>query len=537
MSGTLHPSDAPRPVSSRAEKLLWSRLKTGLPNGWTAWHSLRIRDSKNFLGETDFVLAHPERGLLVLEVKGGQIEQRGGHWFSNGIQLTDAPLDQGLRFLNRLIRRLDDWNCQPPAWGVAVAFPDADLDVQPAKDDLHGVVLGRNHLAWLGEWLPGVVEQALPAAGPARGEWMKRLHQLWGESWVPALSLGTRVDQARERRFALDELQLYALEMLAEQDHALIQGGAGTGKTLLAVEAARRQAAAGKTVLLLCFTQPLKKWLEARLAGTGVEVHTISGLAKQIAEAADGPWHASDLTDSETWRSYYERAMDLCRPRWDAVIIDEAQDLTYEAWFFVRSLSAGCRLWAFSDPGQGFWKDRTPPADLFGAPYLLRRGQRSPPGIEALASRYLGQVGDEVALRKAMTDRSIQLVACPDAGKTSERVGAEIDRFLAEGIALSDIGVVSLRGQTAADAVHHQSKLGRHAFARADDDGMEERLVADSFLRWKGLERPAIIVADVNPGAERFGTRMHIALTRALALVRVVAAADANNAWPGLSTT
>ena len=62
---SLHPSDEPRPGSSLAEKALWSRLKTGLPAGWTAWHSLRIRDARNLLGETDFVLAHPERGLQI----------------------------------------------------------------------------------------------------------------------------------------------------------------------------------------------------------------------------------------------------------------------------------------------------------------------------------------------------------------------------------------------------------------------------------------------------------------------------------------
>ena len=113
-AGTLHPADAPRPTSSEAEKAVWARLKTGLPAGWTAWHSLRIRDDKNLLGETDFVLAHPERGLLVLEVKGGQVEQRDGRWFSNQVPLRHSPLDQALRFLGRLNKRLDQWNCQAP---------------------------------------------------------------------------------------------------------------------------------------------------------------------------------------------------------------------------------------------------------------------------------------------------------------------------------------------------------------------------------------------------------------------------------------
>jgi hypothetical protein len=64
---------------------------------------------------------------------------------------------------------------------------------------------------------------------------------------------------------------------------------------------------------------------------------------------------------------------------------------------------------------------------------------------------------------------------------------------------------------------------------------MEERLVADTFLRWKGLERPAIIVADVPAGGlARFGTRMHIALTRTLVAARIVAPPRDPATWPGL---
>ena len=65
--------------------------------------------------------------------------------------------------------------------------------------------------------------------------------------------------------------------------------------------------------------------------------------------------------------------------------------------------------------------------------------------------------------------------------------------------------------------------LGRHAFVGAEHPEMEQRLVADSFLRWKGLERPAVGVADLPPGElDRLGGRLPVALTRALALGRIV---------------
>jgi hypothetical protein len=534
MPGPVFPSDAPRPAKSQAEKQVWERLKKQLPKGWTAWHSLKIRVKSGYLGETDFVLAHPDRGMLVLEVKGGAIEQRDGRWFSNGTALEAAPLDQARDYLRKLVSRLAEESCQPPAFGATAAFPDTDFDVQPTQDDLRGVVLGHSQLTWLGEALPAVVERALLAPRPGVGDWMKVLHRLWGQTWVPTLSLGTRIDLQRDQRLQLDEVQLAILDGLAEQDRVLVQGGAGSGKTLVAAEAARREAAGGKRVLLLCFTQPLKKWLQARLDGSGVEVETVSGLAKQLAEAVDGPWHGENLTETEVWRRYYERAADVGEAPWDAVIVDEAQDLMFEAWYFVKAISEGKRLWAFHDPGQGYWKDRSPPSDLFGKPFKLGRGKRSPAGVEALARRYLGEAVDETAIARALKDRTLGLVPCPEPTGTALAVGAEIDRLLKDGVALQDIGVVSLRGQTAKDAVHHAAALGRHGYVHADADDMADRLVADSFLRWKGLERPVILVADVAPGLGEFGTRIHIALTRALTAARVIAPPAPSGAWPGL---
>jgi hypothetical protein len=533
--GHLHPSDAPRPAKSEAERVVWTALKKGLPPGWTAWHSLRIRDGKNFLGEGDFVLAHPARGLLVLEVKGGRIEQRDGRWFTNGVPFDKAPLDQALGFTKKLVRRLADWNCAPPSYGAALAFPDTDFDGQPQEDALRGVVLGASHLRWLEEALPKVADRALPPAQEARGGWIDRLHQMWGETWIPALSLGTRVKALGDRRLSLDEAQLETLDGLLENERVLVRGGAGSGKTLLAVEAARRHAADGKRVLFLCFTAPLRKWLDTRLAGTGVEVHTVSGLAKLMVDSADGVERRADLTANEYWRDVYERAVDLCQPRWDVVVVDEGQDLTFEAWFLVRELAKGARLWAFHDPGQGFWADRAPPADLFTTTFRLVRGQRCPPGVGALASRYVGAPAGEEEIAAAKADGTLKLVACAEPARVADRVADEVDRLLSQGLAPGDIGIVSLRGQSAEDAIHHRDKIGRHEFVLADDGAMEGSLVADTFLRWKGLERPAIIVADVPvDGLERFGTRMHIALTRALVAARIVAAPCAEGRWPGL---
>jgi hypothetical protein len=502
---------------------VWRALRAGLPAGWHAWHSLRIRDKRGYLGEGDFVLAHPTRGLLALEVKAGHIEQRDGRWFSNGIALDEAPRDQAERFLEKLRRRLGDASCAAPAWGTAVCFPDTAFERQPTEDDLAGVVLGATHLPYLKEALPGVVERALPAAREPRGAWIDQLHRMWGETWVPSLSLGTRAREVAERRFALDPVQLGILEGLLENERVLVQGGAGSGKTLLAAEAARRHAALGKKVLVLCFTQPLKKWLAARLEPDGVEVQTVSGFAKGVVDGADGPSAPDDMTDSEYWKEVLLRAGEVCDRRWDTVVVDEAQDLPEEAWLLVQELADGRRLWAFHDPGQSFWADRRPPAQLFGTTFKLPRGQRCPPGVEALANRFVGAAPDEKAVEEAKAAGTLSFVTAPSATSVADKVGEEIDRLLSSGLAPGDVGIVSLRGRTGRAAIFTRERIGRHAFVGADHAEMEERLVADSFLRWKGLERPAVVVADLPDGdLGQLGIRMYVALTRSLVCARLV---------------
>jgi hypothetical protein len=79
----------------------------------------------------------------------------------------------------------------------------------------------------------------------------------------------------------------------------------------------------------------------------------------------------------------------------------------------------------------------------------------------------------------------------------------------------------------AAGAIFQGSSIGAHAFVRADAPDMADRLVADSFLRWKGLERPVVLITDV-PGNEvkQRSVRMYVALTRALVAVSIVATKD-----------
>jgi len=180
----LWPREAPRKTKSEAEKKVYNALKTSLPKGWYAWHSLRLRSKKKGeFREADFTIADPSRpSLLILEVKGGQIEERDGRWYQNSKPLKIAPLDQAHGFLNRLVERFKDKRANRPTIGVASCYPDTFFSQQPTQDDLQGLVIGGQDLPYLDKILKDVMERAVPDPWPVKGPWIKSLHDLWGET-------------------------------------------------------------------------------------------------------------------------------------------------------------------------------------------------------------------------------------------------------------------------------------------------------------------------------------------------------------------
>ena len=137
----------------------------------------------------------------------------------------------------------------------------------------------------------------------------------------------------------------------------------------------------------------------------------------------------------------------------------------------------------------------------------------------------LGESGPGLeAVSAGIADGTIKLVVCGDTeDEAHEAVGREIRALLKEGFAESDIAVVSLRGMMYQGNIMHRGELGGCRTAQATDLEGRDRVVCDTFLRYKGLERPVVVVADVLTSAERYAVRMNIAVSRAFGALRVVA--------------
>lgn len=515
----IHPRGGPLPTRSHAEQVFHRALAAGLPAGWSAWHSLRVRTAQNFEGEGDFVVAIPDRGVLVVEVKGGSIEKRGGVWLQNGHAMDPAPRQQAHEYRNKLVHKLQERCGGSLPWvSIATAFPDTPFSVEPTQGDLEGAVLGQQDLPFLKEALLGLAERLFTQARPPRGGgWVEALHALWCETWTPKLTLGGRVRLRDAELVPLDREQLEHLDRIDQNPRFLVTGGPGTGKTMLAREMVRRLGARSKRALLLCSTRALATGLRADGLAEAWTVRELAadllrraGLAMQEG-APDSQW------TTQTWElAPLQAAMDAVPalgPVCDAVVIDEAQDFSANDWELVKALAGDGPLWGFGDDGQGFWEDRSVPPGLFPAVYSLRQRYRCPEPLALFADQYrprgFGAPGPPVG-----PFDELRVVVAPSESAVADRVATEIQKALGAGVDRSDIAVISLAGQTRTQLCAGV-RIGAHEVVRADDEHASEGLIADTFLRFKGLERPWVIVTELALGKRRYDVRMHVALTRA----------------------
>jgi superfamily I DNA and RNA helicase len=180
------------------------------------------------------------------------------------------------------------------------------------------------------------------------------------------------VSAERDRIVQITLDQRATLLGLLEGERVLVEGTAGSGKTLLALEFALTLADRGARVLLLCYNRHLCAWLQelathdTRAKGMGgrLDITTFHACALNLARRARIAFEVPNAGEQTFWDDevplIMEQALEVLRARgqaeiFDAVIVDEAQDFAPDWWVTIESLSregrAG-RLYAFHDLNQ-----------------------------------------------------------------------------------------------------------------------------------------------------------------------------------------
>lgn len=339
-----------------AEIKVYRKLAAILDDGWRVYYSRPWWGLNKFGaevdGEADFILAHALLGVIFIEVKGGRISYDPGtdHWHStdrNGIRhRIKDPVEQAkvcrYRFLERL-KKSKRWPTQRVVLRYGVIFTDT---LSPTSDTQS-----------LGSYSPELFCHSAEFEKDLEAWLLKRLHNDLngeigpGDLGLMALkelvanpvTLTTTMRRESEEELAsmerlLTGVQLQVLLELKERDAALVEGGAGSGKTVIAVELAKSFASESLRVFFVGVGEPFISHLGGLLGGY-VSVEVLSYL--DFVRVGESTRLASN----------------------DVIIVDESQDIDNSFWNYLENIDKGDspRIFVFMDSNQAVYRS---PEDL-----------------------------------------------------------------------------------------------------------------------------------------------------------------------------
>ncbi len=555
-------------MSSAGEDRLAQALDGALAAPWAiyrnaAWLTKRPGEEPRD-GEADFVVAHPELGIMVIEVKGGGIRRAGGEWESvdrNGaahrIKDPFRQVTGEMHSLKRIAEARPDWPAHSVRFCRAVAFPDTTYEQALTPDGPPEIVIDADDLDRLQprlqeifNWWSAHAEPEYRGGAPgAIG--LEALHSLLARDFEIASPLQLHLAEDEREIIRLSAQQFAILDALRAQRRALILGVAGSGKTLLAAEQTRRMAEAGYRVLLTCFNRPLAEFLRASI-GTlpGVDVFTFHGLAEELATRAGLPISRRRdqpaYWDEELPQALSDAAAAMPEHRYDAIVVDEAQDIDSVWWLPLLDLLADPSrgpLFVFGDANQdlyhaepdeiGVVMPERPPV------YPLDENRRTTRAIHDWASRWVRSApiqtdGGAITIHpRAIGPEGtpVELVTYADGDLTACRraLGRVLHAIIETGrVSPSDVVVLTprsprtswLMGEGGAPVVVGQYRLmpeyGPEGSVLPPPTGPSEVRVA-TIHRYKGLESPVVVLAEIDSriAAEDLAGLLYVGATRA----------------------
>jgi hypothetical protein len=311
--------------------------------------------------EGDFIILGPTGGILVLEVKAGDLRKLStvGRWEGS---LRDHPMAQLSAEWRAVIDTLRESasSAKIPFVAKALCLPDIDIDPKIAsyKEIDRSLIIDRCDLASFEMTWRRLFAERLQSIS-------KTERKTFLDSFAKEISPKTIQHFVSETdRILLRQIiaEYHVLDMLRCNRQLMIAGGPGSGKTWLAIEQAFRFANDGLQVLLLCYNVALAAQLSAvvgkRKSAKGeVIVRSWESLARQLLDAAGVGWD-DPVSSAERELYFGEVVPSLMReivgdqhfePRFDALVVDEAQDHD-TSWTGSESDKIDCGWWEI------YWK-------------------------------------------------------------------------------------------------------------------------------------------------------------------------------------
>jgi len=526
--------------ATESEREVWGTLLKQGHDDWTVLANVRLTDEKKD-HELDLIVLMPDTGVVVVEVKGSDLRFEQGEWVigSGTGRRVVHPVDQGRDgkyALRAYIERDPRWKGSSRTrvrFGHAISAPYTDLaDDFETPDCPRWMISGRGDQGDLAGRLWDVAaRQEGGQRVPSHDDCELIVEILKGRN-LPQRALLAEADERESRADRLTIEQATILGVTRLINRVEVRGGAGSGKTVLALTQAKEltrgvHGMPAQRVALLCYSVGLASWFK-RYMGTVDRRHrpafvgTFEELAAYLGVTEFGGRDDADFWENRLPAQMAERVGDLPDgKRFDAVVVDEAQDFADGWWTPImrclRDEVAG-GVYVYSDENQRvFARFGRPPVPL--VPLVLDSCLRNTRQIlecflplAPMRMYARGGDGPEVTYVEASADDALDVA------------DDQVDPLLEQGWRPEDVALLTT-GARHPEQVALQESEGQDGYWRTFWE--KDCVFYGHVLGCKGLERRVVVLCvNERMPRERSRERLYVGLSRATDKLVVVGPAD-----------
>lgn len=465
----------------------------------------------------------------MLEIKGGRVSCQDGIWtFTNrfGVEhcRSEGPFDQvrsGMYALKEMLEKeFGHGALRNVCFGWGVVFPDFKSRIDSIEIPMETVLDGPefSELPTLCPYLDRLATywRSKPNKTPVHIEPrdISKFASFLRPSFEMIPSLSIAVDRLVSGQVKMTEEQYQYMDCVADAQRIICQGSAGTGKSFIALEVARREARSGKSVVVVCRGEVFAGFLRNRLKGETVDVLHFDASLEHVKKK---------------------------KKRYDVLIVDEGQDLLeLEAIDILGSMVKG----GFEAGTWRFFMDSNNQCGLYGQPQSEAMEYLKSCGITPLRLRRNCRNTEQIVMQtQAMTGADIGTAIIEGKGHKVDYFYAENDfdaarqlsrqltEWVDDGAALGEVVILTPLAENSPTLLHLKEHW-RAALIKVTGENAgslpTNRLPFCSIVDFKGLESRYVAVVDLGgiDKSRKSLAGLYVAMTRANAVLWLAIPAD-----------